>query len=192
MMMLVTCGVLASLVACGGGAANTGSTGPSPVPSAEESSTPSPSATPTATAAPSTSASATAPSDPDMSMEFISAMTDSTTLMVKGINLVAGGVAGATTCDKAAADLSKLASEPASRKIEATFAAEYAKLDPAIQQVMAPNLVAARAKLKSALGTPQTTPPDGGAPNPCANNKKLQSAMDAFRALMAIGLQTAH
>jgi hypothetical protein len=65
-------------------------------------------------------------------------------------------------------------------------------VDAAHAKVMAPNLVAARAKLKSALGAPQTSPSDGGAPNPCANNKKLQSAMDAFRALMAIGLQTAH
>jgi hypothetical protein len=64
-------------------------------------------------------------------------MTDSTTIMMKGLTVMVGGVTGTTTCDQAAADLSKLASDPANRKAEATFAAEYAKLDPSIQQVLA-------------------------------------------------------
>jgi hypothetical protein len=60
-----------------------------------------------------------------------------------------------------------------------------------MQQVMAPQLVAARTKLKG-IGTPTTkTTTDGGAQS-CVGEPKMQRALESFRSLMSVGLSTAH
>jgi hypothetical protein len=126
-----------------------------------------------------------------MPIEFITAMTDSTTLMLKGINLVVGSATGAVPCDKATAELTKLANDPVNRKLEAKFAAEYAKLSPVMQQAMAPQLIAARTQLKTAGAAPAKSADAGAAPT-CASNPKMQAALESFRLLMSVGLATAH
>ena len=176
--------------ACGG---NTNE--PATAPSASVAmATPSASAAPSA--APSASASAIAtsaaePEPPDMPMEFITAMTDSTTLMLKGINVMFAGMTGATPCDQVAAELTKLANDPVNRKLEAKLAAEYAKLDPAMQQAMAPQLIAARTKLKTVGTTTPAKTADGGAQT-CGSTPKMQTAAESFRMLMSVGFATAH
>jgi hypothetical protein len=176
--------------ACGGGNTNEPATAPS---ASVAIATPSASAAPSV--APSASASAIATSsaepEPDMPMEFITAMTDSTTLMLKGINVMLAGMTGATPCDQAAAELTRLANDPVNRKVEAKLAAEYAKLDPTMQQAMAPQLIAARTKLKTAGTTTPAKTADGGAQT-CGTTPKMQTAAESFRMLMSVGLAAAH